>query len=495
MYICKDMNINNERYDMIIVGTGPAGISLSHCCTNLNKKILMIDREPTIGGCHRVKRVNGDMFTEHSPRVYISNYVNFFHLISEIGIKKYDIFTDYYYNISNVFNKFKLYELSIFGLEYIKYLFNHQYGNTKSLLDFCKEYNFSIDGINILNKLCKYIDGCDITKYSVNKLLSSIDYSMSKILQPKRPLDVSLFNKWKDYLEKRNVEFLLGSEISEYHYDNTTNNIDYIMINNKKYYCDKLIFAIPPSNISKILQKTSDNKLKNAFGDFNQFREWCEKTEYNEYIAITYHFKDDLKLPKKHGMTFDTEWDIVCINLSEYMENIESKYRYVISVSITNVDKRSSYINKTANECTKEELEKETYRQIKASLYHNLPDDYTAIMNPNNYYNNKKWNSSDEAYFNTVNTKYIPSKSVSINNLYNVGTHNGNSYITYTTMESAVSNGITLALQLYPELHKKYYIRKGIFVSDIIYFIILIIIVYIILSNIMCNNNYKNRKR
>ena len=60
--------------DYIIIGAGPCGLTLAHYLSRNNKKVLLIDMNDDIGGCHRVKRVNGRL-TEHGPRVYIDNYL------------------------------------------------------------------------------------------------------------------------------------------------------------------------------------------------------------------------------------------------------------------------------------------------------------------------------------------------------------------------------------------------------------------------------------
>ena len=46
-------------YDYIIVGAGPTGLTLALYLAKLNKKIIVIEKENTIGGIHRVKRDNG----------------------------------------------------------------------------------------------------------------------------------------------------------------------------------------------------------------------------------------------------------------------------------------------------------------------------------------------------------------------------------------------------------------------------------------------------
>ena len=218
--------------------------------------------------------------------------------------------------------------------------------------------------------------------------------------------------------------------------------------------------------------------LRNTFGNYNEFERWVDKTKYIDYISITYHFKEKQILPYINGLSLDTDWGIGLINLSDFMDNIEDGYLTVLSTAVSICNRNSSYTYKKANECTNDELIKEVHRQIKESLFNDLSDEYTAIVNPNNYYNvhKNKWECKDNAYFNVYNEKYIPFES-SINNLYNLGTHNGKSYISYTTIESAVSNAIYLAGELYPEVNGKYTIYKGITGKNILMVIIIIIFV------------------
>lgn len=471
-------------YDLVIIGAGPAGLSFAHCCSKLNKKILIIDKEETIGGCHRVKRING-LFTEHGPRIYLSNYVNFFNLLSEIGIDSNDIFVNYLQDISKIVYKFTLNELFILLKAYLKYLLNDDYGINIDLKTYCINNKVSEKGLDIINRLCLFMDGAASDKYSLNKFLKLVD-TVTLVLQPIEPLDNLIFKPWQEYLNNNNVNFYLHQEVTNINYNKKINKIDYIVINEQKIYLDKLILAIPPVAITKILE--NNNNIKNCFGDFNKFQEWAEKTEYVEYISITYHFKENFNIPYINGLTFDTDWGLVSLNLSDYMKNIEPGYSKIFSVAITLCDNPSKYIKKTANQCSKEELYKEVYRQLKESLYPDLPNNYLAIINPNNYYKNNKWNNEDEAYFNTINTNYIPFQSNIIPNIYNLGTHNGQSYIEYTTLESAVSNGISLAKYLYPEV--KYTIKKFWKISEIlliIIFILIIIIFTIVIKNILYN--------
>jgi hypothetical protein len=466
-------------YDLVIVGAGPAGIALAHCCSNLNKKILIIEREESIGGCHRVKRVNGK-FTEHGPRIYLNNYVNLFHLISEIGLDKNEVFVPYNFDVYNnkIMYQFTWNEIRVIISTFIKYLIDNDYGKNINLKTYFIKNNFSPNGLDIIDRVCRIIDGATIEKYSVNTLMNMFD-SIIGILQPSDPLDNILFKPWQQYLSNKNQHFYLNQELSHINYNKNTNKIDYIIVNDQKIYLDKLVLAIPPASISNVLEK--NKHIKDCFGDFNKFNEWVKKTEYIEYISITYHYNEYIKLPIIQGLTFDTDWGILAINLSDYMENIEDDNNTIISIAVTICDKPSKFTGKTANQSSALEVQKEVYRQLKKSLYPDLPDNYNAIINPNNYYKNNKWNNKDSAYFNTINTQRIPFQSKIIPNIYNVGSQNGESYIEYTTMECAVSNGISLALELYPQLKSKYSIIKYWKLSDYIYIILLIILLILII--------------
>jgi hypothetical protein len=477
-------------YDLVIVGAGPAGLALAHTSSSLYRRILIIDKEQEIGGCHRVKRDVDGLFTEHGPRIYLSIYYNFFNLMNEMGLKVEDVFVNYKYSffdvaIRKILPHFTFYEIMMFTLAYIMFVIDDDYGKDISLYEYLRGNGFSIKVIDIYDRLCRFTDGGNIYTYSLNKILKLSDNApLLKIHQPKDPLDIVLFDTWKKFLSNRGVDFMMGFQITDYDIQN--NNIETITLsNNEKIRCGKLVFAVPPISLLSIIKY--EDQLRNAFGNYNDFEMWAEKTKYIDYISITYHFKEDQRLPIENGLTFDTDWGIVIINLSDYMKKVEEGYSTVLSVAVSICDKNSKATYKKANESSAEELIKEVHRQIKAGLFTELSDDYKAIINPNNYYDTykNKWGCRDNAYFNLYTEKYIPFNS-SINNLYNLGTHNGKSYISYTTIESAVSNAIYLAGELYPEVMSNYRVYRGITGKNILMVIILIIFVILYYYLLTC---------
>ena len=88
----------NEHFDYVIIGGGPSGLTLAHCLSSINNlKILIIDKEPNLGGCHRVKRVpfkQEMLFTEHGPRIYSSSYINTAMILEKMGKNFNEILVD-----------------------------------------------------------------------------------------------------------------------------------------------------------------------------------------------------------------------------------------------------------------------------------------------------------------------------------------------------------------------------------------------------------------
>ena len=117
----------DKIYDYVIVGTGPTGLALSWYLAKENKTVLLIDKETSIGGCHRVQRVNG-LLTEHGPRVYSDVYLNFIRMLKDMNLNFNELFTPYNFDISNVGNKkLKFGEKVSFAIAFIKLVFNKYY--------------------------------------------------------------------------------------------------------------------------------------------------------------------------------------------------------------------------------------------------------------------------------------------------------------------------------------------------------------------------------
>jgi hypothetical protein len=460
-------------YDYVIIGGGICGLTLSWILSKNNKKIALIDKNNSLGGCHRVYRISefNNLFSEHGPRIYIDNYLMFKEILNEMNLNFYDLFVPYKFNLvninGNIIEHLTLYELYILFIHLVT--IKESYRNI-TMLEFLNQHKFSSNSIDYIDRLCRLTDGASIDRYTLYCFLQIMNQnSLHQIYQPKLPNDIGLFRYWEDKLLKNGVKIYKNSEIKSIEQDNFSNKIKSIIItNNIKLEGQKFIFAIPPYNIIQILN--SNSNIKNAFGKYNDFYQWMIKTNYLKYIPIVFHWNKKLNLPKIWGFP-KTSWGLAFIVLSDYMNFNNENSKTVISTIITKNDK-SDYINKTPNDISnKDEIIKEAFRQLKIS-FPNLPEPTYMIMSQNNYINNQ-WEPKDTAF---IETKYgfITNKSIIFDNLFNCGVYNGNSKYSFTSVESTICNAIKLIQDIEPTIGNQYLIKSDLTVLQILQIVILV---------------------
>ena len=162
------------NYDLVIIGAGPAGLALAHCCSYFKLNILIIDKESSIGGCHRVRRVkinNEYLMTEHGPRVYFNNFLNFIMLINDMGYNFEDLFTksktqtiDIVYDLLNKINFTESFNISY---NYLFFLFNNNYGKNITMKEYMNNNNYSNVITDIFDRICISSDGADSSNYTL----------------------------------------------------------------------------------------------------------------------------------------------------------------------------------------------------------------------------------------------------------------------------------------------------------------------------------------
>lgn len=449
-------------YDYIIIGGGPSGLTFANL--NKDKSVLIIDREDNIGGCHRVKRVES-YFTEHGPRVYGSNFLNFEQILNGMNIKMSDIFTEYKIDIKIEFTLLEI--VKIIG-SFLMLIINDSYLNDESVNSYMERNNFSKNSIDFANRICLLTDGAGADRYTINQFLELLNQNIFyKLYQPKKPNDELLFQLWRDYLIKNNVIIKTKTNVR---YIKNVNDQYIVSTNNESFRCKNLILAIPPKNLVDIL-KYSDKIVQGAF--IQNLDDIVEKTKYKTYISMMFYWNKKYNLKGIYGVKRN-DWGIIYVVLSEYMTFKETNGT-VISVAISLLNNKSSYTNKTPNESNRNEILIEAFRQINISL--NLPSPDKMILSPNNYrLDDKVWENTDTSYVNTYNGSFI-SPFTKLRGMYTLGTHNGNSYYKFTSIESACSNAIYLSNIINKE--NKIKLLKMNKLSDIIKYIIIMYIIYI----------------
>lgn len=466
--------MDTNIYDYIVVGGGPSGLALAQCLSDLNLKIAIIEREDSLGGCHRVRRVSDGAFTEHGPRIYSNSYKTFDHLLKNMKLNFYDLFTPYKFNLSEIggetmWTTLTFRELFLFFLNFTFLVLDSNHGKTTFIKTFMELNNFKSKSIEMIDRLCRLTDGATMEKYTLNKFLQLFNQQVFYgLYQPKLPNDIGLFKYWKAFLESKGVEFFLNAPVQT-----IIKGGKYFQVNGMQ--SKNVILAIPPVNTVELL-RNSDYLIQNSFGAYTQLLKFSEDTRYIDYISFTFHWDKHLELEKVYGFP-KSEWGIAFIVMTDYMKFEEPFSKTVMSLAITIPEKKSSRINKTANECTEDEIYNESLFQLKKA-FPTLETPRKMIMSPGVIRQQDKWISLDTAFINTMN-KSLNAQS-SIKGLYTVGTHNGNSKYEFTALESAVQNAVQLAHDLYPELQTTFPLKHSLQFSKVVLIIILLSVVYYI---------------
>lgn len=451
---------NIKKMDYCIIGAGPCGLTLAWILSKNNFKVTIIDRENDIGGCHRVRRVkdnNDNFFTEHGPRIYLSSFLNTIKWFRDMDMDFFKYFSKYNFNFSSIGDRsiknIKFFELFWFGYESIRMIFNDLYSKQITCLDFMEKHNFSLDTIDYIDRICRLTDGVGSDKYTLFEFLQLINQNgLYSIYQPNKPNDIGIFHKIKSKLINNGVKFIFNTKINNIIVDkHDSNKISHITGLSKHntfgLYANNFIFAIPPVNLVQIIQ--NNPFVKNSFGQFDIIKQWAHFNNYNIYVSITFHWNQNLQLPKVWGFPL-SDWGIAYIVLSDYMTFDNQQSKTVISCCITKPEAISTNINKTIDQCSNQELINETFRQLKIN-FPNLQTPTKSFISPGDYKFNNKWLTKDTAYMMTTdiaNHNPIQFASVMFNNLYSVGSHNRYSKYHFTSMESAVTNAIAVSSQL-----------------------------------------------
>ena len=468
-------------FDYAIIGAGPAGLTLAWYLAKYNKKVLLVEKESTVGGCHRVRRVNG-LFTEHGPRIYLKNYFSFIDILTQMNLNFDDLFTEYDFSVNvsakKLLSLLSYKELLIFAYEFTKFTFDDTVSKNLTMAEFTKKYDFKQDSIDYINVICMLSDGGTIDNYTLFEFFQILNQNVFYgIYQPKLPNDIGLFKYWKGALLKtNNVTFAFNTEIVNIVNNDNNNDVNYLMAKYKNNIQSQIkatnyIFAIPPMPMVNIVKNSLN---QNIFGNINDLIEWEKKSRYMVYIPINFHWDTNVKLEKIQGIT-ESDYGIVYIVMSNYMNFHDKRSKIVITCTVKTTNKKSTFNNKTANECNETELIQEVFRQLK--IYQpQLPTPTTSILSPGIYKDAKtnEWETIDTAYFYTK-AGYKSNKSI-YDNLYWIGTHNGNSNYSFTAMESAMENAISLLHDIEPLSKNEVLIHQPFTITKLIFIIFILVI-------------------
>ena len=400
-----------------IIGSGPSGLSLAYVLSLNNINIELIEQHEQLGGSWNSQWINDDYFSENSPRVF-SNSGNSKILLSHLGFTDKD-FQNIYGNffetnfkvVSFVFKHFNLLDYIIFLFAAIKYRFIQE---KKTVNDWMFKSNLSLNAKKAIRIISILI--CDRPdKTNINDFFGSLSYTLPK--QMREP------NKWHEIIEKRlnmkkNVTILKNTKVINLH---KSGKVFYIKTKNTKNgyekirYSSKVFLCTQSDGIYSIIKNTN---LRNNWMPSKKMKIWTQNTFYSGF-GFQIHFNTYVEFKNEWCWSCNDDWTVIILPVSNWLKNFSNdpEIKTVWSCCIVDMDTKSKRLNKTANDCSIDEVLEECLYQIKKS--YEIPDPKVITISKGLKKINNKWKSKYTGYtkniYNDLNMKGR------VDNLYALG--------------------------------------------------------------------------
>ncbi len=184
------------------------------------------------------------------------------------------------------------------------------------------------------------------------------------------PTNEAWINPWESFLKEKGVQIYLNSPTTLI---NTKNHkIDSVRICKEGKEVDitgdYYLFAVPVEVMANLLNTdviTIDPTL-NTIKQLSESVSWMNGAQF--------YLTQDIQINQGHTIYIDTPWAITSISQKQFWPNVDlSEYgdgcvKGILSVDISDWDTPGILYNKSAKECTKEEIIKEIWEQLKRSL-------------------------------------------------------------------------------------------------------------------------------
>lgn len=184
------------------------------------------------------------------------------------------------------------------------------------------------------------------------------------------PTNDAWLNPWEKYLKEKGVKFYFNSPTL---YINTKNQkIDNVKVlkdgNEINVTGDYYLFAVPVEIMADLLnpEVIKIDPTLNTIKQLSESVSWMNGAQF--------YLTQDIQINQGHTIYIDTPWAITSISQKQFWPNVDlneygdGNVKGILSVDISDWDSPGILYNKSAKECTKEEIIKEIWEQLKRSL-------------------------------------------------------------------------------------------------------------------------------
>ena len=442
-----------------IIGAGISGLCIAHILSTRYSKleINVYDKLSYIGGKVGMIRPSENLLEEHSPRIFQGQYMNLYKFLKEIpdedGKPCYDKLTkpldSYIVNrdcsvtglaITDILPKLGFWDL-------IKMSYYMMYGLFSSTLRLRDEFDKISFGDTLTSRksydLFEYISyalGENMKILPMYKVYKTFEYDFKSWVGEypgiapggrrfTQSLDKSIFENWKNFLEKRGVKIHLEHDLLDVKKDD--NKITSLIFNSPNSYVNKdakdgkVIFALNVEALSSLYDILDIDKKHKIRILNNATSNWQP--------GLQIYFKNKLTMKRFGSFMLDTDWKMIIQPLDNFYtdpaSDIENKnVKSLWSINIANTKLYSKKLRKRVIDCTEEEIKDEVLWQIRTSC---INDYIEENIDEVEVYRVSLW-KGDNAFWNRMDTlKLRPGVKTPIDNLYLSGAILDTNYYSY----------------------------------------------------------------
>ncbi len=175
---------------------------------------------------------------------------------------------------------------------------------------------------------------------------------------------------WRDFLESKGVKYFHHHQVTDFQFVNgeitgvEVNDLGEKRIVTGDYY----ISAMPVERLAQVVteeMKKYESRLA-TLSELANYTDWM--------TGIQYYLNQTANLVHGHVIHIDAPWALTSISQIQFWENYhvqergKGNIREILSVDVSNWDTKGILFDKTAKECTKDEIRQEVWAQIKQSV-------------------------------------------------------------------------------------------------------------------------------
>lgn len=192
--------------------------------------------------------------------------------------------------------------------------------------------------------------------------------TLSDILDSRRQVEIldgptseSWIEPWREHLEGMDVEVHVDARAESVGFDG--NRVTGVVVDGETVEADYYVLATPVE-VTRRLVNDEIRKAAPSLRDIDRL-----KTDWMS--GVQYYLSEDVPLVHGHGIYFDSPWALTSISQRQFWNTDFDRYddiEGVLSVCISDWDKKGVLYGKTAKDCTCEEIADEVWAQLKQHL-------------------------------------------------------------------------------------------------------------------------------